>query len=252
MLGFLTRSSDRPKSTDAPLAQSNGVKDANVVVDTPSSNGQAETAEKGTSKGEAGKEADPEPKMESQITQDASSQPYTGPTIDTVMTPHSDRSSRRFSWKLPFLSGSARHEAGTPTLSAVAEHDRKRHGRDDFEKYEKNLSRSEKRADESAIIIRTLIVGPSGIVPISAKTKPLSEAKLAKVKSELVRPKSANKGVSCQYSKFAEQDKGAIVNIERLNNLRTTRTQIGAAIGISITRLSIGWRSIVRFCVNAV
>ncbi|CAL1707093.1 unnamed protein product [Somion occarium] len=196
MLSFLTRSSDRPKSTDTPLTQSNGVKDANVVVDAQSSNGHTETAEKGASKGEAGKEADLEPKKESQITQDASSQPYTEPTIETMITPHSDRSSRRSLWRLPFLGAIAQHEARKPSLSAVAEHDRKRRARNDFEKYEKNLSRSEKRAHESAVVVRTLIVGPFGIVPTSAKTKPLSKAKLAKVKSELIHPKSANKVIA--------------------------------------------------------
>lgn len=54
-------------------------------------------------------------------------------------------------------------------------------------------SKSEKRAKESAEIVRTLIIGPSSISPASKKPQALSKVQLKKVKSELTKPKSANK-----------------------------------------------------------
>lgn len=54
-------------------------------------------------------------------------------------------------------------------------------------------SKSEKRAKESAEIVRALIVGPNSISPASKKPQPLSKVQLEKVKSELTKPKSANK-----------------------------------------------------------
>lgn len=56
-------------------------------------------------------------------------------------------------------------------------------------------SKSERRAKESAEIVRTLIIGPNSISPASKKS-PLSKGQLEKVKSELAKPKSANKLIS--------------------------------------------------------
>ena len=56
-------------------------------------------------------------------------------------------------------------------------------------------SKSERRAKESAEIVRTLIIGPNSISPASKKS-PLSKGQLDKVKSELAKPKSANKVIS--------------------------------------------------------
>ena len=57
-------------------------------------------------------------------------------------------------------------------------------------------SRSEKRAKESAEIVRALIIGPNSISPASRKPQALSKVQLNKVKSELEKPKSANKVIS--------------------------------------------------------
>ena len=58
------------------------------------------------------------------------------------------------------------------------------------------LSKSEKHAKESAEIVRALIIGPNSISPASKKSQALSKGQLDKVKSELSRPKSANKVIS--------------------------------------------------------
>ena len=57
-------------------------------------------------------------------------------------------------------------------------------------------SKSEKRAKESAEIVRALIIGPNSISPTSKKPPALSKVQLDKVKSELAKPKSANKVIS--------------------------------------------------------
>lgn len=57
-------------------------------------------------------------------------------------------------------------------------------------------SRSDKRAKESAEIVRSLIVGPNSINLPSKKTKPLSKAQMDKVKSDLTKPKSANRVIA--------------------------------------------------------
>jgi hypothetical protein len=57
-------------------------------------------------------------------------------------------------------------------------------------------SKSEKRAKESAEIVRALIVGPNSISLASKKPQALSKVQLDKVKSELAKPKSANKVIS--------------------------------------------------------
>ena len=56
-------------------------------------------------------------------------------------------------------------------------------------------SKSERRAKESAEVVRTLIIGPNSISP-SSKKSPLSKGQLDKVKSDLAKPKSANKVIS--------------------------------------------------------
>ena len=56
-------------------------------------------------------------------------------------------------------------------------------------------SKSERRAKESAEIVRALIIGPNSISPASKKSQ-LSRGQLNKVKSELAKPKSANKVIS--------------------------------------------------------
>jgi hypothetical protein len=57
-------------------------------------------------------------------------------------------------------------------------------------------SKSEKRAKESAEIVRALIIGPTSISPTSKKPQALTKVQLEKVKSELAKPKSANKVIS--------------------------------------------------------
>jgi len=61
---------------------------------------------------------------------------------------------------------------------------------------DKSSSRSDKRAKESAEIVRSLIVGPDSINLVSKKSKPLSKAQMDKVKSDLTKPKAANRVIA--------------------------------------------------------
>ncbi|KAI0081903.1 hypothetical protein K474DRAFT_1586750 [Panus rudis PR-1116 ss-1] len=130
--------------------------------------------------------------------------------VDKVKVTH-----RRLSWRPPFFT-----ERTKPALSTVQEHEKEHQAREDLEKYTRNLSRSEKRARRSATVVRTLIIGPSGIQP--SKPKPVSRAKLAKVKSELINPKSAKK-VIAQLRTMPSSDKtmvmGTTMDGEKVNRL---------------------------------
>jgi hypothetical protein len=57
-------------------------------------------------------------------------------------------------------------------------------------------SRSDKRAKKSAEIVRSLIVGPNSINLPSKKTNPLSKAQMDKIRSDLTKPKSANRVIA--------------------------------------------------------
>ncbi|THH06526.1 hypothetical protein EW145_g4029 [Phellinidium pouzarii] len=57
-----------------------------------------------------------------------------------------------------------------------------------------SISRSaDRRAQNNALAVQRLIVGPSNISPTNAKKPPVSRAQLATIKSELMQPKSANR-----------------------------------------------------------
>lgn len=103
---------------------------------------------------------------------------------------------RQFGWRsLPFL-GSKKADDKKPMLSTMVQQEKKRQvSQDRTKRFFKN-NRSEKRAKESAFIVRSLIVGPSGTNPPDAKTKAISRAKVEKVKSQLLQHKSANKVIA--------------------------------------------------------
>ncbi|KAJ6625652.1 hypothetical protein B0H10DRAFT_626859 [Mycena sp. CBHHK59/15] len=87
---------------------------------------------------------------------------------------------------------SAKHK---PILSEVQEHEKKSSAATAFTKrFAKPLSsNSEKRAKESALIVRTLIVGPPSHDYAAPKlTKAVAKPQLSKVKSQLMQPNSAN------------------------------------------------------------
>ncbi|KAJ7218072.1 hypothetical protein GGX14DRAFT_495499 [Mycena pura] len=98
---------------------------------------------------------------------------------------------RRISFR-PFAPA-AKHK---PALSEAEEHEKKANAADAFTKrWMKPLSfNSDKRAKESALIVRALIVGPSSNDYAKPRLgKVVARPQLSKVKSELMQPNSANR-----------------------------------------------------------
>ena len=98
---------------------------------------------------------------------------------------------------LSLLRRSTDHHQHKPMLDAVHVQQKKRGVLYDLKRairsHSGSPSKSEKRARESAEIVRALIIGPNSISPASKKPQALSKVQLNKVKSELAKPKSANK-----------------------------------------------------------
>ncbi|KAF8070180.1 hypothetical protein FPV67DRAFT_1005656 [Lyophyllum atratum] len=98
---------------------------------------------------------------------------------------------RRFSLRnFSFTRSQEEHKLA---LSAVQEHEKKAHAVAAFSKRaaKPRLSSSDKLAKKSALVVRSLIIGPSAASPkvTPANAKP----QLSKIKSQLMKPKSANK-----------------------------------------------------------
>ncbi|ESK97399.1 hypothetical protein Moror_17710 [Moniliophthora roreri MCA 2997] len=100
---------------------------------------------------------------------------------------------RRFSFKT--FSFASHHDEHKHTLSLVEEHQKKEKAHAALSKrLAKPMSRSDRRAQESALIVRTLIVGPSKASP--SLTAVTAKPQMSKLKSQLLKPKSANKVIS--------------------------------------------------------
>jgi hypothetical protein len=120
----------------------------------------------------------------------------TKPTTLEVPEPRSRKTSIRSS--LSLLRRSTDHHQHKPMLDA-AHVQQKKHGvvydlKRAIRSRSGSRSRSEKRAKESAEIVRALIIGPNSISPASKKPQALSKVQLDKVKSELA------KAQGCQQS----------------------------------------------------
>lgn len=84
--------------------------------------------------------------------------------------------------------------------STLAEHERENVERRKAEIAAKRKSFSvgsaDRRAQKSALDLQKLIVGPSATLSTSLKNSPVSKAQLAKLKSELMQPKTANRVIA--------------------------------------------------------
>lgn len=104
---------------------------------------------------------------------------------------------RRFSFRpltFKFMNGQTSEERPKPILSAEEEHKKKLQVSEDRARRIMRISSADKRAKESAIVVRSLIIGPNGIT--LPKPKPVSKPKVEKVKSQLLKPKSANRVIA--------------------------------------------------------
>ncbi|KAJ6593895.1 hypothetical protein B0H19DRAFT_39241 [Mycena capillaripes] len=102
---------------------------------------------------------------------------------------------RRLTFR-PFAPNPKQHK---PILSETQEHEKKANAANAFSKrWSKPMSsNSDKRAKESALVVRTLIVGPSSNdYATPTITKAVAKPQLSKVKSQLMQPNSANKVIA--------------------------------------------------------
>lgn len=101
--------------------------------------------------------------------------------------------SRRFSFRRPFGFASKASSDDKPTLSATHEHQKRAQASHDLEKRVQKIqaSKTDKRAQRSALAVRALIIGSASAAPpkMSATT---AKPQLNALKSQLTKPKSAN------------------------------------------------------------
>lgn len=220
MFAFFTRSSEDPSQVPTPGEQTTpdatATKETSVTLDvvlpliiktealsevstqlppspaTPA-NGNAQTTEPTSTTSptrredeakEPPAEGDPEPVSSEG---DAANVPNEQPA-----RPALESAPRRFSWRTSFFGGDKRQGHKTQ-LSSIQEHAKAEKVVSDHALRERKLTHSERKAKASAQVVRTLIVGPSGISPSQTKPKAVSKRKMERVKSELINPKSANR-----------------------------------------------------------
>ncbi|KAJ7072332.1 hypothetical protein C8F01DRAFT_1044885 [Mycena amicta] len=118
-------------------------------------------------------------------------QPSSPTTTKTEVPTTKPAPTRRLSLR-PFALGS-KHK---PALAEVQEHEKKVSAANAFTKQRLKSSNSDKRAKEFAMILRTLIVGPTNDYAVPQVSKAVARPQLSKVKSELIKPHSANKVIA--------------------------------------------------------
>ncbi|KAF7793836.1 hypothetical protein EIP86_004957 [Pleurotus ostreatoroseus] len=103
---------------------------------------------------------------------------------------------RRFSWRgISLFNGNAQEEH-KPALSADEEQRKKFSVAEDRTRHILKVYSADRKARESAIIVRSLIVGQHAITVAETNSKPVNKTKVSKVKAELMQPKKANKVIA--------------------------------------------------------
>jgi hypothetical protein len=116
------------------------------------------------------------------------------PNVSNVDSDGAAAKKRRFSFK---PSAPVSQEDHKPVLSSVQEHEKKSKAKIAFsQRFAKPLtSNSDKRAKESALVVRTLILGPPSTISPKV-TRAVAKPQLSKVKAQLMQPKAANKVIA--------------------------------------------------------
>ncbi|TCD64156.1 hypothetical protein EIP91_004469 [Steccherinum ochraceum] len=220
MFAFFTRSSEDPSQVSTPGEQTTpdatATKETSVTLDvvlpliiktealsevstqvSPSpgapANGDVQTTEPTSTTSPARREDEPkEPPTEGSAEPVSSEGDAANVSDEKPARPALESAPRRFSWRTSFFGGDKRQGHKTQ-LSSIQEHAKAEKVVSDHALRERKLTHSERKAKASAQVVRTLIVGPSGISPSQAKTKAVSKRKMERVKSELINPKSANR-----------------------------------------------------------
>ena len=112
------------------------------------------------------------------------------PEVTVTANTASQAPTRRFSLRLLNITRRDQEVQNT-ALPAVQEQDK----RNDFFMFSNKVSRADKRARNSALALRSLIVGPTSTFA-SQNTPALTTPNLANIKSQLLQPKTANKVIA--------------------------------------------------------
>ncbi|KAF8893363.1 hypothetical protein BD779DRAFT_1660930 [Infundibulicybe gibba] len=121
--------------------------------------------------------------------------PKVSQTSSSTVPEHSESITkhRRFSFR-PFAFTRA-HDDHKPIISTREDHEKRVHAAAALSKrLATPISSSDKRAKESALVVRSLIVGPSNASPNLASA--IAKPRLNKIRSQLAQPKSANKVIA--------------------------------------------------------
>ncbi|KAF8161073.1 hypothetical protein B0H34DRAFT_364966 [Crassisporium funariophilum] len=98
---------------------------------------------------------------------------------------------RRFTFRsLPFVRKDSADQK--TALSSTQEQDKREHAAESSVKRAVKVSRSDRRAKQSALALRSIIVGPTATVAPQV-TPAVAKPQLSKIKSQLMQTKSANK-----------------------------------------------------------
>lgn len=143
------------------------------------------------------------------VTQDApSSEPAAAPLSAALAAENAKKpqsAPRRFSWMPLSKNGN-----GDPKPSVKKEVRKTKVAQLPVRPAPLNRTRSEKQAQQSALLLRELIVGPSSNASAKTKTHAMSNAEVEKVKAQLARPQSANK-VIAQLRQLSSSDEPVVV-----------------------------------------
>lgn len=88
------------------------------------------------------------------------------------------------------------HDSHKPVLSRTQDHNKRLSAARALDVRTRRTTAADRRAHESALVVRALIVGPGGIALPSSKAKPVSRAQIGKVKAQLLEPVKANRVIA--------------------------------------------------------
>jgi hypothetical protein len=105
--------------------------------------------------------------------------------------------------------------AAKPAISTVQEHKKEAKASAAFFRHRAKVPKADKRATESALIVRSLIIGQSPTHPVLSQTSNgFSKPQLSTVKSQLMQPKTANK-VIAQLRMLSASNRKAVLKREK-------------------------------------
>ncbi len=206
VLSFMSRSSEKAVKPDAqPDVKADDVAGEPTPAETPSTPTEQPPAETRpsasiySSDAPEGHTIEVSPAQESNALIVPPSNALTPESsIELNPSPAGQPRARRFSWRsISFLSGNTPEEH-KHALPAQKEQKLKAQAVQDRMRRTMKSTSADRKAKETAVIVRSLIVGSSGGLAVNQaiKSKPVTKAKIIKAKAELLQPKKANRVIA--------------------------------------------------------